>query len=152
MSTNRPSTSDYAAQQQGSNGAHAANWQLPDKRKPLRKSPYLWGGILLAFIIIFGGSIAAFLKLNQAPAATPVQNTIVGHAFFVNSGQISLSSNVGIADQMQISLQNIRPPIAGKSYYVWLLSDSKTQALPLLLGTLPVQNGEATLTYPGDSH
>ncbi|HEY5002582.1 MAG TPA: hypothetical protein VII61_05485, partial [Ktedonobacteraceae bacterium] len=152
MSTNRPSTSDYAAQQQGSNGAHAANWQPPDKRKPLRKSPYLWGGILLAFIIVFGGSIAAFLKLNQAPAATPVQNTIVGHAFFVNSGQISLSSNVGIADQMQISLQNIRPPIAGKSYYVWLLSDSKTQALPLLLGTLPVQNGEATLTYPGDSH
>lgn len=152
MSTNRPSTSNYTAQQQGNNGVQSANWQPPDKRKPLRKSPYFWVGILLAFILVFGGSIAAFLKLKQAPAATPVQNTIVGHAFFVNSGQISLSSNAGIADQMQISLQNIRPPTAGKSYYVWLLSDSKTQALPLLLGTLPVQNGEATLTYPGDSH
>jgi hypothetical protein len=152
MSTNRPSTSNYAAQQQGNNGMQSANWQPPDKRKPLHKSLYLWGGILLAFIIVFGGSIAAFLKLKQAPAATPVQNTIVGHAFFVNSGQISLSSNAGIADQMQISLQNISPPTAGKSYYVWLLSDSKTQALPLLLGTLPVQNGAATLAYPGDSH
>jgi eukaryotic-like serine/threonine-protein kinase len=152
MSTNRPSTSDYAAQQQGNNGAQSANWQPPDQKKSARRSPYLWGGILLALLVIIGGSIAAFLKLNQTPTKTPVQSTIVGHAFFVNSGQISISSNVGIADQMQISLQNIPPPTTGKSYYVWLLSDSKTQALPLLLGTLPVQNGEATLTYPGDSH
>ncbi len=149
MSANRPSTSDYAAQQYGNNGGQPANWQPANKRG---RSPYLWGGIVLALIIIIGGSIFAFLKLKQTPAATPVQSTIVGHAFFVNSGQISLSSNAGIADQMQISFQNIHPPTAGKSYYVWLLSDSKTQALPLMLGTLPVQNGEATLTYSGDSH
>jgi hypothetical protein len=63
-----------------------------------------------------------------------------------------MDSNAGIADQFQISLQNIQPPAIGKSYYVWLLSDSKTQALPLLLGTLPVRNGQATMTYAGDSH
>lgn len=153
MSINRPSASDYAAQPYGNNGAQAANWQPPDNRKSRRKSPFLWVGLLLALLIIIGGSIVAFLKFNQPAAKTPpIPNSISGHAFFVNSGQISVTSNVGIADEMQISLQNIHAPAAGKSYYVWLLSDSKTQAFPLLLGKLPVQNGEAILTYLGDAH
>ncbi|MBV9711004.1 MAG: anti-sigma factor [Ktedonobacteraceae bacterium] len=150
MSNNRPSINASAVQQNVNNGISAGNWQPSDSRKLFRRSPYLWVGALLALIIVLGGSIAVFLKLNQNSTASS-QSTVVGHAFFVNSGQISTDSNAGIADQLQISLQNIQPPPVGKSYYVWLLSDNKTQAMPLLLGTLPVQNGQAALTYTGDS-
>lgn len=151
MGTNQPSTNQYVAQQSTPNGGSSGNWQPSYKRNTVGKSPWLWISIFLAIVIVLGGSIAVFLKLNQRSTTSP-QSTIVGHAFFVNSGQISMDSNAGIADQLQVSFQNIQPPAAGKSYYVWLVSDNKTQALPLLLGTLPVQNGQATLTYLGDSH
>ncbi len=152
MSTNRPSTGEYVVQQSMKSESQAGNWRPSPDRNLFRKSPFLWIGALLGLVIVLGGGIAVFLKLNQKTVTTPPQSTIVGHAFFVSSGQISTDSNVGIADQLQISLQNIQPPVAGKSYYVWLLSDSKIQALPLMLGTLPVQNGQATMTYAGDSH
>ena len=151
MSTNQPSPSSYAVQQPGKNEGNkgsAGNWQQPDA---FRKSPLVWIGLLLALVLVLGGGIGVFLKLNQGSTTAP-QSTIVGHAFFVSSGQTGIGSNAGIADQLQISLQNIQPPLAGKSYYAWLLSDSNIQALPILLGTLPVQNGQATLTYAGDSH
>ncbi len=148
---NRPSTSGYATQQPMNNQGQSGNWQPAPGKNSLRKSPLLWIGAILGLVIVLGGGLAVFLKLNQpAPAAPP--STIVGHAFFVNSGQISMDSNVGIADQLQVSFQNIQPPPAGKSYYVWLLSDSETEALPLLLGALHVENGQATMTYTGDSH
>jgi eukaryotic-like serine/threonine-protein kinase len=151
MSTNRPSTSEYSTQSTIINNAQTANWPPSDNKKLFRRSIYIWGSVLLVFILVVGGGLAVFLKLNHTKAA-PAHSTIVGHAFFVNSGQISPSSNAGIADQLQISLQNIQPPPAGKSYYAWLLSDNTAQALPIPLGTLPVQNGTATLTYKGDSH
>lgn len=153
MSTNRPSANEYAVQPPATPGRSAGNWQPPQQKKSWLRSPVFWISLLAVIIIVLGGGLAVFLKLVQKPvAASHSNNTLVGHAFFVNSGQISVNSSAGIADQLQISLQNIQPPAPGKSYYVWLLSDSKIDALPLLLGTLPVQNGQATLSYPGDSH
>jgi hypothetical protein len=150
MGTNRPSTSEYGVQQSVKNEGQAGNWRPSSRRNLFRKAPFLWVSALLGLVIILGGGLIVFFKLNQT-TTTPMKNTIVGHAFFVNSGQISMNSNAGIADQLQISMQNIPPPAAGKSYYAWLLSDSTIQALPLLLGARPVQNGQATLTYAGDS-
>ncbi len=121
----------------------------PPARKRSRK--WLLIGSIVALIVVLGGVLATFLLLNRASQTAGKQGSIVGHAFFVSSGQVSLDSSVGIADQLQVLLQNLPPPQAGKNYWVWLLSDSKTQALPLSLGQLPVQNGQATMFYSGDS-
>ncbi len=125
----------------------------PPTAPPVRKRSRKWLliGSIVALIVVLGGLLATFLLLNRGTQIIGTQNSIVGHAFFVSSGQVSLASNVGIADQLEVSLQNIPPPQTGKAYWVWLLSDSKTQALPLSLGQLSVQNGQATMFYPGDS-
>jgi hypothetical protein len=151
MGTNRPSTGQYTTQQPVQNGGPTGNWQPYQRKNSLRQSPWLWLSVLVAIIIVLGGGTTVFLKLNQKSTPIP-QSTVVGHAFFVNSGQTSVDSSAGIADELQISFQNIPPPAAGKSYYAWLLSDSKAQALPILLGNLSVQNGQAALTYSGDTH
>ncbi|MGZ3645416.1 MAG: hypothetical protein ACXVCM_16365, partial [Ktedonobacteraceae bacterium] len=69
----------------------------------------------------------------------------------------------GIADQLQIQLNNIPAPQAGKSYYAWLLADRHPHVeqpaleppiqftLPLMLGKLPVNHGSVSYLYPGDS-
>jgi eukaryotic-like serine/threonine-protein kinase len=151
MGTNRPSTGQHTTQQPVPNSNPTGNWQSYQRRNALRQSPWLWISVLAAIIIVLGGGITVFLKLNQKSTPIP-QSTVVGHAFFVNSGQTNMDSSAGIADELQISLQNIQPPAAGKSYYAWLLSDNTAQALPILLGNLSVQNGQAALTYAGDSH
>ncbi len=121
----------------------------PPTRKRLRR--WLLIGSIVALIVVLGGLLATFLLTNRTLPAIGTQSSIVGRAFFVSSGQVSLDSNVGIADQLVISLQNLPSPQAGKTYYAWLLSDSKTQALPLSLGPLSVQNGQASMFYRGDS-
>jgi hypothetical protein len=69
----------------------------------------------------------------------------------------------GIADQLQIQLQNIPDPQAGKSYYAWLLADRHPHVeqpalepplqftLPLLLGKLLVSHGNVSFFYNGDA-
>ncbi len=121
----------------------------PTARKRSRK--WLLIGSIIALLVVLGGLLATFFLFYRTSQTGGAQNSIVGHAFFVSSGQVSLDSNVGIADQLEVSLQNLPPPQAGKTYWVWLLSDSKTQALPLSLGQLSVQNGKATMFYAGDS-
>jgi serine/threonine protein kinase len=126
---------------------------MPPSAPPARKRSRKWLliGSIVALLVVLGGLLATFILFNRTPQTNGTQNSIVGHAFFVSSGQVSLASNVGIADQLEVSLQNLPPPQAGKTYWVWLLSDSKTQALPLSLGQLSVQNGKATMFYAGDS-
>jgi hypothetical protein len=54
-------------------------------------------------------------------------------------------------DQVLVDLTSVPQPAAGKSYYAWLLGDkSQSDLQTLLLGTLPVKNGQAQLFYPGD--
>jgi len=70
----------------------------------------------------------------------------------------------GIADELQVDMQNVQPPPSGKSYYLWLLSDKdqtpKKDLLPppafsppvLLTNTLPVQSdGTVQYLYRGDA-
>jgi eukaryotic-like serine/threonine-protein kinase len=142
-------------------GVNSAQADLPTSAPPImpptaptarkRSRKWLLIGSIVALLVVLGGLLATFILLNRTPQTNGTQNSIVGHAFFVSSGQVSLASNVGIADQLEVSLQNLPPPQAGKTYWVWLLSDSKTQALPLSLGPLSVQNGKATMFYAGDS-
>lgn len=134
---------------------------LPPSSPPKRQ----WKGwytalIVLLVVALLGSSLGAFLflrnKANQ-PAAVPPG----GQAFFLSSGQLDPGSAQGIADQMQIELQNIPDPQSGKSYYAWLLADRHPHVeqpalepppqftLPLLLGKLPVSHGSVSFFYKG---
>jgi serine/threonine protein kinase len=116
--------------------------------------------IALAIVVcIIGGLAVVFIPRLF------LSNSIVGQAFYTSSGQITPGTAQGIADQMQIDLQNVPSPQAGKSYYAWLLADKvkvgSDQDLtgpppihpPLLLtNNLPVNNGKVHYFYPGDAH
>ena len=116
---------------------------------------------MLVIVALIGSSLGAFVvlrnKTNQ-PAVIPG-----GQAYYLSSGQLDPGSAQGIADQLQIQLQNIPDPQAGKSYYAWLLADRHPHVeqhalepplqftLPLLLGKLPVSHGSVSFFYKGDA-
>jgi len=116
--------------------------------------------IVLVIIVLLGSALGAFLvffnRNNQVAAGPPG-----GQTFFLSSGQLNPASAQGIADQLQIELQNIPDPQPGKSYYAWLLADRQPHVelpalqpppqftLPLLLGKLPVNNGKVSFFYKG---
>lgn len=87
------------------------------------------------------------------PQATPSPipaNTIAGHVYFSSSGQVSLTSSQGIADQLDIVLANVPAPAPGTSYYAWLINDAAVESNTLLLGQLAVNNGAVHFHYPGN--
>jgi hypothetical protein len=104
--------------------------------------------------VLVGSSLGAYFTFfsKGAPSKTTTP-TLVGHAYFVSSGLLSANqgSNQGITDQLQISLKNIPPPPQGKGYYAWLLNNRSLDWKPINLGQLTVNNGIATLSYPGDT-
>jgi serine/threonine protein kinase len=138
---------------------------VPQKGRILWPYLILVGVVLLALI---GGGIVAYPYLLPTPnthLAPP--NPVVGHAFYVSSGQISPTSAQGIADQLQVDLQNIPAPQSGNSYSLWLLGDkipepgadllggvsTRPVKPPLLLtNNLPVVNGIVHYHYQGDAH
>lgn len=104
---------------------------------------------IIALLLLLGASGGAFLLLTQSGSAP--SNQVIGHAFFLNSGQLNGSSNQGLNDELQIDLSNIPDPAAGKSYYAWLLGDlSATEEIPIALGRLTVVHGSIHIIYPGD--
>ena len=134
---------------------------VPPGSPPARR----WRGIYTALIVLLvlvllGSGLGAYLAFfhKNSPPPAPIAG---GQAFFLSSGQLNSGTAQGIADQLQINLQNVSSPQAGKSYYAWLLADRHPHVevpalepppqfkLPLLLGKLTVANGNATLFYKG---
>ncbi len=114
----------------------------------------------ILIIILLGGALGTYVLLNQTPAAS----NIVGHAFYTSSGQTTTGTAQGIADRLQIALQNVPTPHPGKSYYAWLLPDKnpgspKDQTGPrpitpplLISNDLTVHNQQVSFIYNGDAH
>ena len=138
--------------------------QAPVQPKATGPTRRLAIGLVALLILLLAGSLGTFYLLprltNRPVVAT---NSLVGHAFFVSSGQLNDGAQ-GIADELQVDLQNVKSPPAGKSYYLWLLGDKdpllqQTDLLvpavihpPLLLtNNLPVQNNAVHYTYLGDA-
>jgi eukaryotic-like serine/threonine-protein kinase len=135
---------------------------MPPSSPPKRQ----WKGwytavIVLVIVALIGSSLGAFLVLrNKTNQAAVVAG---GQAYFLSSGQLDPGSAQGIADQLQIQLNNITDPQAGKSYYAWLLADRHPHVeqpalepplqfkLPLMLGKLPVNHGSVSFFYSGDA-
>lgn len=135
----------------------------PKKTRPLWPYLVLVGVVLLAVI---GAGIGAALYLPGFKRQAAAPNPVVGRAFYLSSGQISPSSAQGIADQLQIDLQDIPSPAAGNSYALWLLGDrtpepgadllggisTRPVKPPLLLtNNLPLVNGAIHYHYNGDA-
>jgi hypothetical protein len=120
-----------------------------------KRRKWLFIGLIAAvlLIVLSSGLTAFLLGRPTTPSSQFVVQPIVGHAFFISSGQIGESSNQGIMDELQIELSNVPDPGFGKSYYGWLEPDSNQTATraPVLLGALPVHNGKIEYLYPGDA-
>lgn len=121
---------------------------FPSGRRGKRRknnAVYVTLGFLLVLTLLVTGLGSYALLHDQASSG------VVGHAFFVSSGQLNEHlSTQGINDEVQIDLSGIADPAAGKSLYAWLLPDkSKEEALPIFLGKLPVKNGSVHYLYVG---
>lgn len=109
--------------------------------------------ILLVLTLIAAGIGALFMLFPQSATMQPATPPIVGHVAFLSSEQVNENSNQGIDDEVMIDLTNVPQPAAQHTYYAWLLSDiSQGDAVTLLVGTLPVVQGQAHLLYKGDVH
>jgi eukaryotic-like serine/threonine-protein kinase len=110
---------------------------LPATR-PRRKVLYL---ALIACVLLLLVGISAFVvpSLLSSKNGTPTQNTsasVVGQIGFGSSANVPYNTY----DQLQITLNNIPSPPAGKTYYAWIEnSNSEAQAVPHW--ALQVSNG-----------
>lgn len=113
--------------------------------------------LLLVLVVSAGGVIGGLAVLHRLPFLSAsgsgqgpaVTGPVVGHLYFASSGQTSLQSSAGIADEAQLDLTHIPPPPAGESYYAWLITGS-VEGQPILLGRLALAGGVAHLSYAGD--
>ena len=114
--------------------------------------------LLIAAFVLVGMNLDALLPAipprNTAHAqnqVAPPVSAIVGHVFFMSSGQVNETTSQGIADEVQLQLTHISSPAQGNSYYAWLIGDNPGEGQSLLLGTLNVTKGNAQLEYKGDA-
>lgn len=140
---------------------------LPPAR-PRRRRSILYAALtVLAIVVLLGSGLGTYLLFFRGGTPAPVSsNQVVGQAYFVSTGQYDPASAQGIADQLEIDLQNIPSPQAGNNYYAWLLGDrhphTETEplqptpqfTLPLLLTPtgLPVKNGKVGYLYKGTAN
>ena len=111
--------------------------------------------IAILILLLVATTLSALLLLPHkntgaaTPAATPLP--VVGHVYFLSSGQLYVNNNQGIYDQVLIDLHNLASLSSGKSYYGWLLGDSNQSDVPwIALGKLSVTQGKVHFLYPGD--
>src|SRR5579883_1020708 len=133
----------------GSRPSVATTFPQGRRREKRRKNnaTYMALGFLLVLTLLVTG-LGSYALLHDQSAAS---SGVVGHAFFVSSGQLNEhSSTQGINDEVQIDLSGISAPAPGKSFYAWLLPDKvQEEALPIFLGKLPVNNGTVHYLYTG---
>ncbi len=130
---------------------------MQSEQKHGRKKQFSTILIALTITALLAAGLGTFLVFvpnvsmsgSNGAGATP---TIVGHLYFLSSEQLSENNNHGIADEVQIDINNLSASKAGKSYYAWLLSDkSQSDTKATLLGVLPVNSGNAHFFYGGDA-
>ncbi len=124
----------------------------PPVQKEQRRPPRSY--IIAAALVMLALVVSALGYLVIRPVLIAQAAPVVGHAFFANSGQYTPNSAQGIADELQISMNNISAPQAGESYYFWLLADTDTAAVnfpPILLGSSKT-GGNVRITFADSDH
>ncbi|HZS78164.1 MAG TPA: serine/threonine-protein kinase [Ktedonobacteraceae bacterium] len=139
---------------------------LPTSTPPPRnRRRWLYAGIsILLLLVLLGASLGAYFVFFNHPTQPQPAAVPGGQAFFLSTGQFNQGTAQGIADELVIRLQHIPNPQQGNSYYAWLIGDRHPQAekepfqpppqftLPLLIGKLPVVQGNINFFYPGTAH
>ena len=106
--------------------------------------------VVFALVAAVLGTLGTLFLLTRSNAAI-VTNQVVGHVFFINSGQLNENSAQGINDELQIDLSNIADPNPGNSYYAWILSDkNQSESAPILIGRLTVSHSTVHFVYTGN--
>lgn len=128
----------------------------PPSVKQAPKQPwYEWKSLfflILALVVLVTGGWG-LLRLLPQQSSSSTSPSIVGHLTFLSSGQISDTSNQGIADTIQIELSPLQIPSTGKSYYAWLLPDEdKPENTVFLLGKITVSGKGGNLSYTDPQH
>ena len=119
--------------------------QPRSKRKG--KSPVLQA---LVILVLFSAGLGTILFSRASPM--PV-SSVVGHLYFLSSGQTSDTSSMGVADAVQLNLPSLPDPSVGKSYYAWLLPDeNKVENPVVLLGKVVISAGTGTVSYSDPQH
>ena len=130
----------------GSSSLPTSTWKK--ERKRVFAPRYM---ILITLLLLASLGTLGVLPLLQQHSAAVVTNRLVGHAYFLSSGQFNADSPQGINDEVQIDLTNIPDPSTGHSYYAWLLADRDvSESLPLLLGPVHVDHGSVHVLYRGN--
>ncbi|HEY6543216.1 MAG TPA: serine/threonine-protein kinase [Ktedonobacteraceae bacterium] len=142
-----------SVQQRSAKSAPGAEFPPAARLRARRRkaiNPWLFACILALLLAGFGTIGALLFSSQNNPSVSP--NRLVGHAYFVNSGQFNANGPQGINDELQLNLSGIPNPPAGKTYYAWLLADrSVSESLPIPLGPLHVDHGSIQFLYHGDA-
>ena len=153
---NMQNVSPYTPVPSSSGNASGLAPSIPASSRASRRRTFYIVGAVLLLVALLGVGLASFFYL---PTLRPAPS---GHAFYVSSGQLGDGAQ-GIADEVQIDLQNIPALQTGKSYHAWLLGDQDSTRRddllaprpvkpPILLTkNLPVSNGTIHFLYPGDA-
>src|SRR6266516_3175657 len=76
---------------------------------PTRRRRRLLFSLIALIIVLLGGSLGAYFLFLRAGEGTSPPGALVGHAFYVSSGQLADGAQ-GIADQLQVDLQIVQVP------------------------------------------
>ena len=107
--------------------------------------------ILITVLVLTSLGMLTVFSLGLQHSTVVVTNQLVGHAYFLSSGQFNARSPQGINDEMQIDLSAIPAPAPGHSYYAWLLAERDVSAsLPVSLGAFQVDHGGVHVLYRGN--
>jgi serine/threonine protein kinase len=112
-----------------------------------------WKGNLIAWVVVLlvlvSSTIVSLVVLSSGHASP----TSVGTLAFTDSGQYDPNTTVGYNDIVTLSLHSLTTPQTGNAYFAWLLPDQGDDAaVPILLGRLQVNAGNATLQYRSPAH
>ncbi|MBE3559189.1 MAG: serine/threonine protein kinase [Ktedonobacteraceae bacterium] len=134
----------------------------PAMRRPAARRRGLIMTLVALFLLLLlvSGGLATYLL---APQLLPfVAKPVTGSVFYTSSGQVAPATAQGVADQLQIDMQNVPDPKPGYSYYAWLLGDRRPepgrdltgprpiQPPILITNDLPVHNGIVHYKYQGN--
>lgn len=109
------------------------------------------GFLFMLFILLAATTLGALYVLPHRNTSTAISNPVIGHVYFLSSGQLYVNNNQGINDQMLIDLHNVADPAPGKSYYAWLLGDANlSEPASISLGQVSVNRGNIHFLFPGD--
>lgn len=121
----------------------------PPKR-PLVRSRSLYFALIACVVLLLVGvgafTVPRLLSQNNGPTSQNSPGGVVGHVTFLASPNAAHNTY----DQLQITLNNIQSPPAGKIYYAWL-ENANSEANVIPHWQLQVTNGSVQYTVHGDA-